>query len=249
MLTVLVIGLFLSCSDKNTQVTTVSPPEPIPYPYVSEHFTFYYTSYDSLFMHEIADSVENNYQRILSDLMTDSVAKTIVHFYRSHEELANAVRYIVPNLPVWAVGLSTAKDTIHMLAPKHPEQNYEFMLVVLIHEFTHCVTLNINPGFANNPRWLWESIALYEARQFIHPNQLPYMVNHNPPTLSQLNNFNNTQIYEVGYLLSEYIVLNWDRQHLKDMILSNGNTQQTLGLTYSQFQFNWFEFVKNRYNI
>lgn len=249
MLTVLVIGLFLSCSDKNTQVTTVSTPEPIPYPYVSEHFTFYYTSYDSLFMHEIADSVENNYQRILSDLMTDSVAKTIVHFYRSHEELANAVRYIVPNLPVWAVGLSTAKDTIHMLAPKHPEQNYEFMLVVLIHEFTHCVTLNINPGFANNPRWLWESIALYEARQFIHPNQLPYMVNHNPPTLSQLNNFNNTQIYEVGYLLSEYIVLNWDRQHLKDMILSNGNTQQTLGLTYSQFQFNWFEFVKNRYNI
>jgi hypothetical protein len=246
---ILLIGTLASCSNNDTPVTTVSPPEPIPYPYVSDHFTFYYTSYDSLYMHEIADSVENNYNRILSDLLTDSVAKTIVHFYSTHEDLANAVRYITPNLPAWAIGLATAKDTIHMIAPKHPEQNYEFMLVVLNHEFTHCVTLNIKPNFGNNPRWLWESIALYEAGQFVHPNQLPYMVNHNPPTLSQLNNFNNTQIYQVGYLLSEYIILNWDRQHLKDMILSNGNIQQTLGISISDFQINWFEFVKNRYNI
>jgi hypothetical protein len=246
---ILLIGILVSCSKNDTPVTPVSPSEPIPYPYLSDHFIFYYTSYDSLYMHEIADSVENNYSRILSNLLTDSVAKTMVHFYRTHDDLANAVRHIVPSLPVWAIGLATAKDTIHMIAPKHPEQNYEFMLVVLIHEFTHCVTLNINPNFGNNPRWLWESIAIYEAGQFVHPNQLPYMVSHNPPTLSQLNNFNNTQIYQVGFLLAEYIVLNWDWQHLKDMILSNGNIQQTLGISISDFQINWFEFVKNRYNI
>lgn len=246
---ILLIGALISCSNKDTTVTTVAPLEPIPYPYESDHFTFFYTSYDSLYMHDIADSVENNYERILGDLLTDSVVKTTVHFYSTHEDLANAVSYIVPNLPAWAIGLATAKDTIHMMAPKHPEQNYEFMLIVLVHEFTHCVTLNMKPNFGNNPRWLWEAIDLYEAGQFVHPNQLPYMVNHNPPSLSQLNNFNNAQIYEVGFLLAEYIVLNWDRQHLKDMILSNGNTLQTLGLTYLEFQFNWFEFVKNRYNI
>lgn len=200
-------------------------------------------------MHDISDTLENNYSRILGDLLTDSVSHTIIHFYSTSEELADAVRHIVPNLPSWAIGLATAKDTIHMISPKHPQQQYEPMLQVLIHEFAHCVTLNIRPNFANNPRWLWESVAIFESRQFVHPNQLPYMVEHNPPTLTQLNNFNNTQIYEVGYLLSEYIVLNWGFQQLKDMILSNGNIQQVLGMTVTQFQENWFTFVRNRYGI
>ncbi len=239
----------LSCSDEKTTNNPVPPPDPIPFPYTSEHFTFYYTSYDSLFMPEISDTLENNYSRILGDLLTDSIAHTVVHFYSSYQELADAVRHIVPNLPAWAIGLSTAKDTIHMIAPKHPQHQYEYMLVVLIHEFAHCVTLNINPNFANNPRWLWESVALFEAGQFVHPNQLTYMVEHNPPTLAQLNNFNNTQIYEVGYLLSEYIVVNWGFQKLKDLVINIGNIQLVLGITIAEFQTNWFNFVRNRYGI
>jgi hypothetical protein len=193
--------------------------------------------------------MENNYSRILDDLLVDTVALTAVNFYSTHEELAAAVAHAVPNLPSWAIGLATAKDTIHMIAPKHPNYQFEYMLIVMIHEFTHCVTLNIKPNFGNNPRWLWESIALFEAGQFIHPNQLTYMVNHTPPTLSQLNNFNNTQIYDVGFLLAEYIVLNWGRQQLKDLILSAGNLQSTLGVSVSQFQTDWFTFVRNRYGI
>lgn len=241
--------VFLSCSKDDIQVTPNEPINEITNPYHTQHFSFHITSYDSTFIPEISGIAESNYDSILTHLLIDTVLKTEVHFYRTHEELANAVRYIVPNLPVWAIGLSTAKDTIHMISPKHPEQNYEYMLSVLVHEFAHCVTLNINPNFANNPRWLWESVAIYESGQFIHPNQIPYMVSHNPPTLSQLNNFNNTQIYEIGFLLAEYIVINWDRQHLKDLIISNGNIQSSLGVSVSDFQVNWFEFVKTRYNI
>jgi hypothetical protein len=249
LITALLLLTICSCSNNDSVTTPQNPPEPIPYPYESEHFTFYYTSYDSLYMHEIADTLENNYTRILNDLLTDSVARTVVHFYSSHQNLAAAVMHAVPNLPSWAIGLSTAKDTIHMMAPKHPDYEYNYMLVVLIHEFAHCVTLNIKSNFGNNPRWLWEAIALYEAGQFVHPNMLPYMVNQTPPTLAQLNNFSNTQIYEVGFLLAEYIVLNWDRQHLKDMILNLGNTLSVLGMNTTQFQTNWFNFVKAKYNI
>ena len=225
-----------SCGEDNNNFTPNDPVNPIPYPYNSAHFTFYYTSYDSLFMPEISDTLENNYERILADLLTDTVLKTSIHFYATQQELFDAVRHVIPNPPSFMIGASTAKDTIHMMAPKHPSYQYEYMLIVLIHEFTHCVTLNMNPAFANNPRWLWESVALFEAGQFVHPNQLPYMVNHTPPTLAQLNSFSNTQIYEVGYLLAEYIVLNWDRQHLKDMIMTNGNIQQVLGVNTAQFQ-------------
>lgn len=244
----LIISFFESCT-KDDLVNTSDPVTVITNPYNTSHFSFHITPYDSISIPEISSIVENNYDSILSHFIIDTVLKTEVHFYTTHEELADAVRHIVPNLPVWAIGLSTAKDTIHMLSPKHPEYNYEYMLSVLVHEFTHCVTLNIKPNFANNPRWLWESTAIYESGQFVHPNQLPYMVSHNPPTLSELNNFNNTQIYQVGFLLAEYIILNWDRTHLKDMVLSNGNIQQTLGISIADFQTNWFEFVKKRYNI
>jgi hypothetical protein len=200
-------------------------------------------------MPEIADTIENNYERILADLLTDTVRKTMVHFYATTQELFDAVRHAIPNPPSFMIGAATARDTIHMMAPKHPGYPYNAMLQVLIHEFTHCVSMNINPTIPNNPRWLWESVALFEAAQFVHPNQLQYMVNHTPPTLAQLNNFNNPQIYEVGYLLSEYIVLNWSRQHLKDMILANGNTLQVLGMNSTQFQTAWFDFVCARYGI
>jgi hypothetical protein len=249
--TVLVLFAFISsCGEDNNNITPNNPPpDSIPYPYITSHFTFYYTWYDSLYMPEIADTLENNYSRILADLVTDSVLKTNIHFYATTQELFEAVRHVIPNPPSFMIGAATARDTIHMMAPKHPNYQYDYMLIVMINEFTHCVSLNINPSFGNNPRWLWESVALYEAQQFIHPSQLPYMVNHTPPTLAQLNSFSNTQIYEVGYLLAEYIVINWSRQHLKSMITSNGNIQQVLGMTAAEFETAWFEFVRNRYGI
>ncbi len=246
---ILIIVIVCSCNKNEAPTNPTNPPEPVTNPYNSTHFSFYFTSYDSLFITQIADTLESNYSRILNDLLTDSVAKTVVHFHRTQSELAAAVSHVVPNLPVWATGLAIAKDTIHMISPKHPDHDYIVMLRVLVHEFAHCVTLNIKPNFGNNPRWLWETVAIYESGQFVHPNQIPYMVNQTPPTLSQMNNINNTQVYEVGFLLAEYIVLNWDRQHLKDLILSNGHIPLILGMTTTEFQTNWFQFVKNRYNI
>ena len=41
------------------------------------------------------------------------------------------------------------------------------MVSHLVHEFAHCVSLQVNPRIANNPRWLWESVAIYESRQSV----------------------------------------------------------------------------------
>ena len=34
---------------------------------------------------------------------------------------------------------------------------------VAVHEFAHIVSLFVVPNFANNPRWLWESVAINES--------------------------------------------------------------------------------------
>jgi len=243
----LIVGLIFSSCDREIAGPDENViPIPIPYPYNSAHFTFYYTSYDSLSIKVISDSLESKYSKFLSDLLTDSIAMVNVHFYKTHDELAEAVGFSIPS---WAIGLATAKDQIHMISPKHPDQVYSYMIVALIHEFAHCITLNINAAFGNRPRWLWESIALYEAGQFVHPSLLPYMVQHNPPALAELNSISDTRIYEVGYLLAEYIIVHWSRQHLRDLIINNGNIAETLGMTTAEFELDWFSFVKERYDI
>lgn len=223
--------------------------EPVPYPYITGRFSLYYTSLDSSSIPAIADSVAQHSSLILQHLAVDSIDTVKIYFHSTYAELDAAVQDVVPDLPPWAIGLATAKNAIHMFSPKHPEYNYEYMIVVLIHEYVHCVTLNIKSNFGNNPRWLWESIAIYEAGQFIDPRNIPYMVARTSPSMNQLNSFSNTYIYDVGYLLAEFIVTNWSYAHLRGLILNNGNTTATLGMTSLQFHAAWFEFVKTKYGI
>ena len=180
---------------------------------------------------------------------SDTLPEVKIHFYTNYDSLAAAVRHVVPNLPLWAIGLAISQDEIHMLSPNLPAYEFGQMMTNIIHEFAHCVSYHIKPNIANNPRWLWESAAIYEAGQFVDPHDIPYLVSHNPPTLSQLNSFSNTMIYQVGYLLSEYVITNWSRTHFINLILTNGNLQQVLGINTAQFESGWFDFVRARYGI
>ena len=239
---------FFSCSENNPQVTNQNY-EPLPFPYETVHFNFYYTDFDTLNISAVADSLERHYERIVSDLNSDTLPEVNVHFYTNYDSLAAAVRHVVPNLPTWAIGLAISQSEIHMLSPNLTGLGFDYMVTNVIHEFAHCVSYHIRPNIGNNPRWLWESVAIYEAGQFVDPHNIPYLVSHNPPTLNQLNSFSNAMIYEVGYLLSEYIILNWSREHFVNLILTNGNLQQVLGVNTSQFESGWFAFLQKRYGI
>ncbi len=37
----------------------------------------------------------------------------------------------------------------------------------MVHEMCNSVSLYVSPSFANNPRWLWESVALYENSELV----------------------------------------------------------------------------------
>jgi len=41
--------------------------------------------------------------------------------------------------------------------------------VNVVHGFCHAVSLYVSPTFGNNPRWLWEAVALYENAEFVDP--------------------------------------------------------------------------------
>ena len=79
-----------------------------------------------------------------------------------------------------ATGYVTGPEEIRVLAVPSVARN-------AVHELCHVASLYVNPGIANNPRWLWESVALYENGELVDPRSLPYMVEGRPPTLAQLD--------------------------------------------------------------
>jgi hypothetical protein len=118
------------------------------------------------------------------------------------------------------------------------------------HEFAHSMSLHVNGSFGNNPRWFWETVAIYESGEFRDPTTISYLKNNNFPTIAELDNGFNTgsrQIYEVGYLIGEFIVSKWGNNKLVELIKKNGNTQNVCGLSQVEFGTKWTEFVKDKY--
>jgi hypothetical protein len=217
--------------------------------YQSAHFKISYTSYDKDHIGKIADTLEKYYTVFTGRFGTGELATVNVHFYQDVHALQEAVKVQIPNLPLWATGLATSATQIHMISPYHPALNTMQMMSNLVHEFAHCVTLAINPRFGNNPRWLWESMAVYDSNQFRDPRLLPYMVSQNPPSITELNEFNSAKVYEVGFLIGEYIVSQWGYIKLKEFIQNKGQIQASLGMDNSQFINNWLGWVKVKYGI
>jgi hypothetical protein len=215
--------------------------------FTSQHFTFRYTDVDAANIATTAQRVEQEYARILGDLQAQNMPVVQVTLYADHNALEAAVPFPVPD---WAAGLATSATQIHMMSPNLTQWgSYDVMIGNLVHEFAHCVSLHLNPQLGNNPRWWWESVAIYEALQFRDPHALPYMVNHQPPTFAQLNDINNVQIYEVGYLIAEYVEAQYGAPALNALILSNGNTVQTLGVEQAQFEQDWFAWARATYGF
>lgn len=213
--------------------------------YETRHFKISYTKIDDANIKEIADSLENSYSKITSHLNSGNLPTVNVHFYENIADLTK----VFPDFPTWAVGQATSLTEIHMISPNNPQQDYHNMIRNTKHEFVHCVSIKINSTIANNPRWLWESVALYEANFPWDPHMLTYLVSQEPPSLKELNDFSNPKIYEVGYFIGQFIVETYGAKTLKSLIQNNGNLKATLNLDDEEFTKQWFSFIKKKYGI
>lgn len=215
----------------------------------TEHFTIHFTELDSANVREIADSLEKNFDAIVASLQSAEMPLVQVNYYSKIEDLKEAVKEVEPNLPDFAIGLAISVSEIHMLSPNHEGLEFQYMVKNTIHEFAHCVSYKVNPNIANNPRWLWESVAQYESGQFIDPKSLQYLVDQNPPSINDLNQFTNMYMYEVGYVVSEYLVATFGESVLNELIANNGDIETTLSMNEEELTEAWFEFVKTKYEL
>jgi len=225
-------------------------PDPAVATFTSAHFAFRYPPRDEAIVPSIAAAVEREYTRILDDLRVAAIPTVTVTLYADHAALEAAVRPIVGGIPSFASGLVTSSTAIHMMTPSAAGWGpLDRMQSNLVHEFAHGVSLQLNPRIAINPRWLWESVAIYEARQSVDLRSVSYMAALDPPSFESMASVDNTRIYDVGYSIGEFIVSRWGPLALPQLVAVNGDTASALGVPLADFQRRWFAFVRERYGF
>jgi hypothetical protein len=229
---------------------SAAPVEQEPTTLNTAHFAFTYTALDKATIAQTAAALEAEFPRIVADLGGSAPPVIRVWLYSDHAELERALTPLIGAIPSWAIGAAPSRDQIHMMSPNHAGSgSYATMMTNLVHEFAHCITLHHNRTIGNNPRWFWEAVAAYEARQQVDPKTVAYMAALTPPTFASLSSFDNNRIYEVGYTIGEFIVTRWGQPKLAELVSNNANISVSLGMPQAQFEQEWFTFVRQRYGF
>jgi hypothetical protein len=205
------------------------------------HFRLYTDAAPDGVLQDVAGRLETQLPQYQADLQVSVTAPFTVRVWQDQnawfvEVQSHFGRRIETN------GYINGPNEIRVLAGPRVAQN-------ATHELAHCVSLFVNPRFANNPRWLWESVALWENGELVDPRTLDYMVGGRPPTLEQLSADVSTsrQVYEVGFTIGEFVAATGGRQALVRLIQTNGDTAAVLGLSPRAFEDAWYAFVRERY--
>ncbi|MBF9018932.1 MULTISPECIES: hypothetical protein [unclassified Oceanispirochaeta] len=170
---------------------------------------FRYELFDDLsdwVVSDISEYLEKNYLRILEDLQIKHIPKTTIKIWFNEENFLEIQEMSIGNRYPGSTGYINNNEICILYTGNNTAET-------ALHEFAHLVSLKINPELDNNPRWLWEAIAIYESNcPRLEPSRFSQLSVENYPTLSDLNtDFNSSQtIYDIGYTLTEFILYKWD---------------------------------------
>lgn len=240
-----VLAFTVSCRGGDAQPSPVSPAaEQLTVRLSTGHFRFLADRADAATIQDIADALESSYPRVTADLGVDRLPVVSVYIWTDSSSFDSAMRANIGQSYPGSTGYVFPAGNIAVRVAGSVARNAS-------HEFVHVVSLEVNPSIANDPRWLWETVATYENREFVDPATLDYMRAGRYPTLSALDSDFNAgrQVYEVGCVLGQFIVATWGLEGLVGLIRSNGNVPGTLGVSVAEFEQRWYAFLKARYGL
>jgi hypothetical protein len=217
----------------------------------TEHFLFYCTDQDVSCLEDFSQKLEVYYYRICNELGYSFKEKINVQIFPDLQTYHNKIR--LPNAPDWVVGNGNL-DGIKMTSPLHSGQlDYNSLLTVIVHEFTHVVIDNIN---LHIPIWVNEGMAVYEAGQMgegqreflatkIQANHIPKISD-----LQQMDSisFGNNGGYNWSYTIIEMVVKKYGWEKVREWVRNSGQIEPVFGISDNEFQDKWVAFLKKNYS-
>ncbi|MEO7991603.1 MAG: hypothetical protein ABI663_18770 [Chryseolinea sp.] len=228
----------------------------------TEHFVVSYHGIYKGDAEAVSNTLEENYNRVRVNLHDPDheIVRIFIHPTQADFNKGTGLKNSNAN------GMSRGPNEFHLrwtnwftsIFPNDP-------LKTAVHEFSHCVQLNIliqnaqqelpnqdneqfNKLFEEKfikeyPQWFWEALCDYEAG-IVNKISVHYGMRKNP-TLEYLNTSN--QIYNVGYTIIEYVVERWGKDKLPLLITSYVDIEKVLKVSESDFEKGWIDFVNNKY--
>jgi len=206
-----------------------------------EHFIFLYSENDSVTVNQIADKLEKDYRRILNDFNIKELPVTTVRIYPDRASFGRGINF--PNAPEELLATAFGKDDFRMISPRARGVDSVMLMKGVTHDFAHCVHLNIDYS-PNNPRWLWEGVAMFEAGWFLNPKELGIAEKKDLPALSTLGN---GMEYSLGYVIIEAIKDIWGFDTIVGLIRKRGDVEATIHLSGKEFEEKIFEYIYRKY--
>lgn len=208
---------------------------------------FEFILHDGLSARDVAHlqrALSDSKPAVLAALGLDEMPSVIVQVWLDEAAYQDAMKQTLGMRAPGSRGYVTGNNEVRLLFHKMLSAQRE-----AVHEFVHAATLTLNPDFGNNPRWLWEATAQYLAGEFVDPKTVEQFQGGQCPSLETLNSpfDRGGSIYFSGYLLGEFIVSNWGAALLPQLVSANGDVETIFGITESEFQAGWCDFVRQKY--
>lgn len=217
----------------------------------SEHFELYYSSDNESNKFYASNSLiilEEEYDRVLEFLNVDEKNMPVVkiNMYDEYEPLRQSLIKETNFDPNIMNGISgTYVNSNNFYFTLRYNGNQVDIKTTLIHEFTHNVTMAL---VSNKPRvdWLWDGTAMYVAQD--KDKSEPYyeeMLDYGIPAIYSLkDNYRDRYIY--GYSMVEYIVEEYGRDKLVELLTKNGDIEKVLDVTENAFREAYMQFLKEK---
>lgn len=212
---------------------------------------FVYILYDDLPVSIVTDvnhELANNRKQLLEYFELNDMSKVVVRIwgneanFLAEQEEAIGQRY--PGSFGYVLPISDEVTREIRLLQKN-----QVLSRTALHEYVHLITLEVNPKFANNPRWLWEAIAIYKSEKYWKYAATPHLVRNRFDSLTQelYLSYETGAIYEIGYTIGEYIKKTWGDQAFVKLIHSNGDFAGLTDKPIDEILQDWKEFVETAY--
>ena len=240
----LFIMLFTGCSAKTNSAKAYGSEYNMK---KTKHFEIYYKDNDSSCVNDIETKLEQNYEKIINDLKPVNLPTIKVMIYPDLKEFCSSTMTSTMN-PAIGTGFCSTGDTFHILSPNtagQSKEDYNAKVLESVNEFAHCVMYNMfKDSEGKCVKWLWESVASYEAGQFMIPDK------NWCPTLDDLDNsYNSKTINEFGYTLCKYIIDKWSMEDVRKLIKSNGDIESILGISRKDLEDGWHDYLRDKYSV
>ena len=207
----------------------------------TQHFLFLFGASDANAVDTIALQMEENYTRILGDLKLKEIPTVKVRVYPDLQSFHKGINF--PDAPDQVLATAFGTDDIRMVSPRNAGPERWMFAYAAPHEFTHVVHLNISYA-PNNPRWLWEGVAQYEAKWFFNPAEIDMITKKEFPTLTELGN---GMEYMLGFAIIDAIKEIWGFDTVISLIKTNGDVPKVLDIDQSLFEEKIFEHIHKKY--